>query len=139
MINFEKPADSPTPYCVVELSNGQVIYESNEYTFWRELKNFCKKNGNLSVKKVSIIVGDKPNPIKKNNARHYFIIRNGRMSLRRGVSEIKKGYGVVCVHPGDIKKTYISWYNDDTGKFLYDEVLRGGSELYEKEIGISAN
>ena len=139
MINFTKPTDSPSPYCVVDLSDGTQVYESNSYTFWRELKKFCEKKEQLFVKKVTIVLGDNVRPIKYRNIKTHFMIYNAKMSINSNNSEIKKGYGVICCHPGNIVKTYISWFNDNSGVYMYDEAIRGSTELYEKELGISTN
>lgn len=134
---FTKPTDSPEPYCIVTLSDDREIYEANRIQFWRELKKFCTSCG-LCVKKLYIVVGNQSTPINRNHIKQYFIIRNGKFTVRGGKVEIKKGYGVVCNHPGGIVRTYIAWYNDDTGKFVYNEVIRGTNKLYTEELGIAA-
>jgi hypothetical protein len=137
VINFEKTADSPTPYCVVELSDGRKIYEVNRIQFWKNLKKFCEE-GDLSVKRLYIYRrSGRKSAIKRNNATHYFMVFRGIYSVR-GRKDVKKGYGVICVHPGGIKKSYIEWHNDETGEFAYTEVIRGTERFYEEELGIPA-
>ena len=133
MIIFEPhEKNEPIPYCVVELSDGSEVYETHGTPFWRELIAFCKENG-LSIKELTIVVGCTRKTIKKNNIKQYFIVREGRLTLDNVT--VKKGYGIICLHPGNIKKTYIEWYKED-GDYAYREVLRGTRTFYEKEIGI---
>lgn len=134
MINFKKPKDSPNPYCTVILSDNTEAYEHNSYSFWRELKKYCDEK-KLTVKSVYIVYNGQKKEYKKNHPVCYFIIYDGKFSLRGG-SVIRKGYGIVCLHPGNIKRTYISWYDTSNGKFVYNEVLRGNNRVYEEEIGI---
>jgi len=137
MIHFEKPIDSPTPSCIVELSDGRLVYEANRIQFWRTLKKFCK-DGDLSVKKLYIYKGDRKKAIKRNNATFYFMVYRGMYSAKGNRKDVKKGYGVICVHPGGIQKSYLEWYNDETGEFAYTEVLRGTESFYENDLGIPA-
>jgi hypothetical protein len=138
MIHFDKPADSPTPYCVVELSDGRQVYEAHKIQFWRALRKFCK-DGDLFVKKLYIHKeSGRRYAIKRNNATHYFMVYRGMYSAKGNRKDVKKGYGVICVHPGGIKKSYIEWHNDETGEFAYTEVIRGTERFYEEELGIPA-
>ena len=84
------------------------------------------------------MVGDKKMPIKRNHIKYYFIVRQGKLTLRSsGKAEIKKGYGVICNHPGGITRTYIAWYDDGNGNFIYNETIRGASKFHTEELGIS--
>ena len=134
---FTLQKNKPSPYCTVTLSDGSTAYESNGPIFWRTLKQFCTDN-NLTVCNVTIIRnnGDKL-PIKRNHPKYYFIVREGKIVIQ-GDCSVKKGYGVVCLHPGNIKRTYIEWYNEN-GTHAHREVLRDTRTFYEKEIGIPAS
>jgi hypothetical protein len=137
MLRFELPKDKPEPYCMVELSDNRIVYETEGTAFWRALRAFCVDN-QLAIKTVTIVSNGAETPIKRNNPRFYFIVREGSVPLRGGKSSIKKGYGVICVHPGNVKGTYIEWYSNK-GKYMHREVLRGTQKFYEEEIGIPSD
>jgi hypothetical protein len=139
MIHLEKPADSPAPYCIVELSDGRNVYEANRIQFWRTLKKFCT-DGDLSVKRLYIMMSSgRRRTIKRNNATRYFMVYRGIYSAKTAKKkDVKKGYGVICVHPGGIEKSYVDWYNDETGEFAYTEVFRGSERFHKEELGIPA-
>lgn len=135
MLRFELPKNKPEPYCMVELSDERIVYETEGVAFWRALRSFCVEN-QLTIKKIVVVSNGVKTPIKRNNPKLYFMIREGTISIKGGGGDsIKKGYGVVCVHPGNIKKTYIEWYSNK-GKYMHREVLRGTQKFYEEEIGI---
>lgn len=137
MLNFKIHNDLPNPYCVVNLSDDTIVYENNVCTFWRELKNYCDEHS-LTINSMSIFYRNTTNDIfvSKNNIKRYFVIHQAKVSIGAKKAAIKKGYGVVCIHPGGIKKVYISWYDNYTGKLIYHHVIRGGNKVYEEEIGI---
>ena len=138
MIYFEKPSSSPTSFYIVTLSNGQTVYEHNNLLAWKELVKYCNEK-NLSI--TNFLVQDNTgNTIKmyRNHARFYFVIRSVAASLKGSGSffEYKKGYGITAEHPGNLRKTYIRWYNNDDGKFLNTEVIPEIQEFYETDIGV---
>lgn len=135
MLRFELPKHKPEPYSMVKLSDGRILYETEGVAFWRALRSFCAEN-QLTIKEIVVVSNGVETPIKRNNPKFYFMIREGAISIKGGgENSIKKGYGVICVHPGNIKRTYIEWYNNK-GKYIHREVLRDTQKFYEEEISI---
>jgi len=140
MINLprEKPRSSPPSYWVVKLSNGEVFYESNEVNSWRVLHDYCTKN-DLKIVELKVINSDGERVVSRNHKKFYFVIRDvTAFGNARLPTIVRKGYGVTCLHPGNLHRAYIQWYDDSNGKFVYTEVLRDVPSFYEKEIGIPA-
>jgi len=121
-------------YFKITLSNNKVFYEEKDIVSWRKLQKYCKIN-KLKIKKFEIM-GKDYRKIKRNHSQFYFLVHDVKASLKNNWQKIKKGYGVACKHPHNIKKCYIYWYNED-GKYLCKEVL-GNIPKFYNDIGIPA-
>ena len=136
MIQFEQPSSGPASFYILKLSDGSSVYEHNNLSAWKELRQYCQEK-NLHI--AEFFIQDNTGKIIKmyrNHARFYFVVRSIIASLKGGLMEYKKGYGITAEHPGEVRKTYIRWYHNDNGHFLNTEVLQGIQDFHENDIGV---
>jgi len=133
---LKEPKENLPVYFVATLSNDEVLYESGELDSWKKLLSYCNEN-NLTMKKFKIHSSDTIISMDKANAECFFSVYDVKSNLNSGDSTMKRGYGVVCNHPNG-KRSYIEWFDHDSKKRIYAEVLRENQipKFYEADIGI---
>lgn len=122
----------------ITLSNNEIVYESENIRSWRKLLDKCREE-NLKIKNFVIFYNDKKKNIRRNHSSYFFIIQDMVAAIKSGSARMKKGYGVVCNHPGGVERCYIDWFNTKNGQPLYPQIIsRGKIPIFYKQIGVDA-
>ena len=134
---LKEPKKNLSLYFIATLSNDEIFYEDGKLDSWKKLLNYCNVN-NLTMKKFEIYDNGKIRLFNQSNVEYYFAIYDVNANLNNNQSTMKRGYGSICLHPRNLKRCYIEWYNCDNKKRIYAEVLRDNQipKFYEKNIGI---
>jgi len=133
---LKEPKENLSLYFIATLSNNEIFYESGEFDSWKKLLSYCNEN-NLTMQKFEIHNSDKTIQMDQANIEYCFAIYDVKANLNSGSSTIKRGYGVVC-HYTSGKRCYVEWFDNDSKKRIYAEVLRDNQipKFYEADIGI---
>jgi len=125
-------------YYKIILSNGEVAVEQKNITSWKSLLLHCRNN-NLTIKNFDIYYKDKSKKIIRNHSKICFIVQDVK-SFSNKKTLMKKGYGTICHHPGNIKRCYIDWFNLKDGRLLYPEIIKNNKipDFYQV-IGIKVD